>query len=359
MQRGLERLDEHGVSVFIITGSLDPPASWKRGISLPDNTTLFISDDDDPITLTDGEQVFAEIAPIATANSDETNWGARGPAVWRSDAGTFRIGLVGAGSAIAWNGDQPEASGGPAASKAAATLVQAAIQQGVNYIALGEGAERSTIELARGIAHDPGSPQGLNPYESGSKGCSLVDVDEDGAVEIQFLPTAAVRWMSFAAEAPNHVDLDQLAERMALVAMESEPHANDDLWLVRWTLQGANAEWTKALGQPHIQAGLWEKLERELASLGGPVRRHQFDALGRPSRDRAAAPDSHQNKVLTGFAEGIEADAAESFEAFQLEVNSGEWAQTAWGRHVRSALQRSSAESIARRARDLGGIWLG
>ncbi|HVJ86178.1 MAG TPA: hypothetical protein VM452_11080 [Caulifigura sp.] len=358
MQRGLERLHDKGISAFIVCGSLDPPSSWKRGMALPPNTTLFTADDDEPVDLMADGKTIASIAPIAMATSDDSSW-RDAPLNWRTPAGTFRIGLVGAGTPICWDGSTPLPAAAPGVSPAAARLVQRAIEHGVNYLALGEGAERSTLHHAGGIAHDPGSPQGLNASESGAKGCSLVEVNARGQAEVKFIPTGGVRWMSLAVDAPAAVDVDQLAERMALVAMESEPHATDDLWLVRWTVRGTAGQWATALADTRNQAHMWEKLERELGAIGGPRRRHTLDVIARPALERRIDREPGQRDLFEDYCENIDEDAFEALEAFKAEMNSPEWSSRGWVRHVRQALARASAGDISRRARDLGESWLG
>jgi len=358
MQRGLERLHEKGISAFIICGSLDPPSSWKRGMALPPNTTLFTADDDDPVDLMAEGRTIASIAPIAMAMSDESSW-REGPLHWRTPPGAIRIGLVGAGTPIRWNGASPQPLAAPGVSPVATKLVQRAIETGVTYLALGEGAERNTLQTAGGIAHDPGSPQGLNASESGSKGCSLVEINDRGQVDIKFIPTGGIRWMSLSVDAPAGVDLDQLAERMALVAMESEPQACDDLWLVRWTVRGTTGQWSTTLADGRVQADLWEKLEREMASMGGPRRRHSLDVVARPVLERRIDREPGQRDLYEDYCEHLDEDALEALEAFKAEMNSPEWSSRGWVRHVRQALLRASAGDISRRARDLGESWLG
>jgi hypothetical protein len=353
MQRGLEKLNDNGISAFIICGSLDPPASWKRGMALPPNTTLFTSDEDEPIELHAEGKCLASIAPIAMSTSDESNWRA-GPGTWTASAGAHRIGLVGAGSAVKWDGSTPIPIG---TSSAASTLVRHALEQGVNYIAMGEGAERGTVHLAGGVAHDPGSPQGLNAGESGAKGCSLVEIGSRGEIEIKFLPTASVRWMSLSADAPSQVDVAQLAERMALVAMESEPSKLDDLWLIRWSVRGGTGAWSTALADGRMLSELWDRVDRELGSVGGPRRRHSLDAMARPV-ERRIDRDPGQRDLFADFCETIDQDAMQALEMFKEEMNSPEWSNRGWMRHVRQALARTSAGEISRRARDLGESWL-
>ncbi|QDT52276.1 putative metallophosphoesterase YhaO [Caulifigura coniformis] len=358
MQRGLERLSDKGISAFILCGALDPPSSWKRGMALPPNTTLFTADDDEPVDLMTEGRTIASIAPIAMATSDDSSW-REGPLNWRTPAGAFRIGLVGAGTPIRWEGSTPLPMAGPGVSPAAARLVQRAIEHGVNYLGLGEGAERSTLNLPSGIAHDPGSPQGLNAGESGPKGCSLIEVNSRGQAEIKFLPSGGVRWMSLSVDAPAAVDINQLAERMALVAMESEPHATDDLWLVRWTVRGTTGQWASALADGRNQSDLWDRLERELGAIGGPRRRHTLDVVARPSVERRIDREPGQRDLFEDFCENIDEDALEALEAFKAEMNSPEWSSRGWVRHVRQALSRTSAGDVSRRARDLGESWLG
>jgi hypothetical protein len=358
MQRGLERLHDKGISAFIICGSLDPPSSWKRGMALPPNTTLFTADDDEPVDLMAEGRTIASIAPIAMAMSDESSW-RDGPLHWRTPQGAVRIGLVGAGTPIRWNGSTPQPLAAPGVSPVATRLVQRAIENGVNYLALGEGVERSTIQTGGGLAHDPGSPQGLNAGESGAKGCSLVEINDRGQTEIKFIPTGGVRWMSLSVDAPAAVDVAQLAERMALVAMESETHASDDLWLVRWTVRGTVGQWASVLADGRALADLWEKLERELSSIGGPRRRHSLDVIARPALERRIDREPGQRDLFEDFCEHIDEDAREALEAFKAEMNNPEWSSRGWVRHVRQALARASAGDISRRGRDLGESWLG
>ncbi|HVJ86811.1 MAG TPA: hypothetical protein VM452_14260 [Caulifigura sp.] len=357
MQRGLERLHEKDISAFILCGSLDPPSSWKRGMALPPNTTLFTADDDAPVDLMVDGRTIASIAPVAMSNSDDSSW-RESAAEWRTPPSAFRIGLVGAGTPIRWEGSTPLPAAGPGVSPIAARLVQRAIDQGVNYLALGEGAERATLHLQGGIAHDPGSPQGLNAGESGAKGCSLIEVNSRGQAEVKFLPTGGVRWMSLAVDAPATVDVDQLAERMALVAMESEPHSTDDLWLVRWAIRGAAGQWATAFADGRTQTQLWDRLERELGSIGGPRRRHSLDVIARPSLERRIDREPGQRDLFEDFCENIDEDALEALEAFKAEMNSPDWSSRGWVRHVRQALSRTSAGEVSRRARDLGESWL-
>jgi DNA repair protein SbcD/Mre11 len=290
--------------------------------------------------------------------TDDSSWKDR-PSSWTTPAGTFRIGLIGAGAPVRWEGSTPLPAAGPGVSTAAAKLVGSAIEHGVNYLALGEGAERFTLHVPGGLAHDPGSPQGLNAGESGAKGCSLIEVISRGQAEIKFLPTGGVRWMSLTAEAPPSVDIDQLAERMALVAMESEPHPTDDLWLTRWTIRGTAGQWASALADARTQADLWDKLERELGSVGGPRRRHSLDAIARPILERRIDREPGERDLYEDFCEQIDEDALQALEAFKAEMNSPEWASRGWVRHVRQALQRTTSGDIARRARSMGESWLG
>ena len=62
----------------------------------------------------------------------------------------------------------------------------------VDYLAFGSGRARRTFAKRKGIAHDPGSVQGNHPREAGPRGATFVNIEADGTVSCDFVPTASV-----------------------------------------------------------------------------------------------------------------------------------------------------------------------
>jgi DNA repair exonuclease SbcCD nuclease subunit len=68
------------------------------------------------------------------------------------------------------------------------------IHSGFDYWALGHIHKRAILSHADPIVAYPGNSQGLNPKETGPKGCYVVSVDDLGRASMEFVETDAVRW---------------------------------------------------------------------------------------------------------------------------------------------------------------------
>ena len=89
-----------------------------------------------------------------------------------------------------------------------------------------------------GIAHYPGTPQGRSPAESGTHGCTLVHVDDQGRARMTFIATNAMEWLH------ETVLIDPATRREGLEAMFAQrihgltAGSKTDL-LVTWTIGGS------------------------------------------------------------------------------------------------------------------------
>lgn len=125
----------------------------------------------------------------------------------------------------------------------------------VDYLALGGLHAQETHSASHRMAHYPGTPQGRSPQESGSYGCTLVDVDEQAAPRIQQIATDVVRWLE------EHVDigLDDDSRRLETILHER----------MRWHLQNSGGRdmlisWTIAAAGPVMHQLRQGKLAAEL-----------------------------------------------------------------------------------------------
>ncbi len=211
LEDGFEQLDNHGIEVFVVPGETDPAAAWNVGLRLPANVTTFFGDHCDPVAVVREGQVIATIAPLG--ESDTTSDDHRG---------SFRIGLLPAGTHADWQSQLRTLVDGASISEI--LLQQRPAARPLNYLALGSGESRLSLKLAKGWAHDPGSPQSLEPGGQGPQGCSLVEVDARMELHIQLLPAAIIGWEQLDVPFDSHDNWDQLAQRM-LVALRACPRA--------------------------------------------------------------------------------------------------------------------------------------
>jgi hypothetical protein len=108
----------------------------------------------------------------------------------------------------------------------------------VHYWALGGHHEVQTMFDDRRVAHGCGSPQGRSPAETGPHGCTLVSVDEHGAVRHRTVPTDLFRWRRETIVIDETTTTDQLRQACRDRLGEVVAAENDVAHLVCWTVQG-------------------------------------------------------------------------------------------------------------------------
>ncbi|MFG0333602.1 MAG: exonuclease SbcCD subunit D [Maioricimonas sp. JB049] len=353
LEKGLTLLCEADIPVYVTCGDSDPLTAWQSLIADPGNLTILSSTDDDPVAALRDGRVLASLFVVATPGIDESAWSVSGPAIFRiPDTTTWQIGLLGAGSGAEIHPGETS-DGPPDGVSGIDELVRIAIEGGANYLALGEGRGPATVKLNGGVAHDPGSPQGLGPSESGIHGCTLVDVSSDGKARLTQLPTAAVRWESFSIDVDDSTSWETLVETMQLQLMEAEPQPGEQVWLIDWRLVGAG-QTLQTLGEERAQRELVELIEAELESVDAPRRQHRFHI-----EPPLAASDAAENRAWAAWQDVLQTESGRFLGALRREVQNGDWSRSDWGRRMRHSLDNIENQQIVERSERLGREWLG
>lgn len=378
LEKGFEKLAAHHISVFIAAGVLDPVSAWRRHVHLPPNVTLLETEDQEPVAVMRDNQVLASLCIVASCDSDESSWSTSGPAVLQRSEKRFRIGLVPAGTPIEWVNGRPEPISEHGRTSTAARLVQAAIEQRMNYIALGDGQPRTeqfTHAVTHAVAHDPGCAQALSGEVTGSRGCSVVEVGANDEIRIDLVAVAPVRWEQVDLVVEPHTNWNDLSERMALAMMDRVADNDERLWIVNWRISG-HGQIFDGLASPDRQAELWKLVEAELASETDVRRAHRLERVGRGvphvvvpvthspvASGMDAAPAMHppvvaNSELFRDFDELLEQRGAAVLEQVLRELATRE-GQDAEFRHIREAAQQASPPRILKKARALAARWLG
>ncbi len=240
LREQFQRLAEAGISVYWAGGQSDPPEAWPTALPLPENVRVFAKD-----RVTDFLHQF-EGSPLVRIVGTSRGSRALHPEEFSPDAvGLFSIGVAcgemdAAGLLLRSGGLEadPTKTDGLEAHPTKSDGLEARPTKGIHYWALGGRAERSMLFSSPGIAHYSGTPQGRSPAESGTHGCTLLNVDEQGRARMTFIATSAVEWLH------ETVVIDQAMRREDLEAMFTErirslTEGSKTDRLVTWTVGGA------------------------------------------------------------------------------------------------------------------------
>ncbi len=273
-----QRLAEAGISVYWAGGESDPPEAWPTAFPLPENVRVFAKDRVTDFLHQDDGSPLARI--VGTSRGSR----ALHPAEFSPDAvGLFSIGVACGEAETAALQSQSERSescrtgiDGPEAHSTKTDRLEAYPTKGdrletyptrgIDYWALGGRAERCTLFNSPGIAHYPGTPQGRSPAESGTHGCTLVNVDDQGRARMTFITANALEWLH------ETVLIDPSTQREGLEAMFAQrihgltAGSKTDL-LVTWTIGGSGPLMAE-LRQGKLRGELleWLRIEHGLSS---------------------------------------------------------------------------------------------
>ena len=244
------RLAERDIPVLVVPGDSDPIDVWQGVLrGLPDNVICVDPQESDPFAICCGDDPIATVQGIPRFRLDrESEISNTSFTERRNDRGQhhdirpFTIGVATLSSGdkrlVRQNG-RPEAQSEDIDGNLLQRCVTAAQ---VDYLALLAGSHRFTLSCTGCFVHHPGSLQGIQPSESGTRGGTLVEVDERGFKSAKFLPFSAVQWDRF--EIRLHESLDEHEVLLAMRELARSVHIETGvrLWIVEWDIEATASE---------------------------------------------------------------------------------------------------------------------
>ena len=177
---GLNRLDAAGIRSFVCHGNHDPLDGWEARLALPPGCVRFGSE----VT---GEPVFPDEPERATV------FGISYPTrEVRENLTSLFQGLPTSGVSIGLM--HANVGGHPDHDSYAPCSVADLADTGMDYWALGHVHTRQVLRDGRPTVVYPGNSQGRSPRETGARGAYVVEVDDRGAINLDFRPVDVVRW---------------------------------------------------------------------------------------------------------------------------------------------------------------------
>lgn len=242
VNRGLRRLDDHGIRVFMVHGNHDPLAGAHLvARDRPGNIHVFPSGEVTtvPVELRNG--VTATVAGVSFAKTAETENLARR---FASVGGRPLIGVLHAN--VAGNG---------AHDNYAPCSVEDLVESPVNYWALGHIHDRRIEQTARGWWAYPGNLQGRSAKatECGPKGALIVGIDDAGSVlRPEFVALDRVRFHRLLVDTSSCGTAEQVWDEVDERIRADVEGAGSIIHLFRVELvgaTGAHTELARPLGE--------------------------------------------------------------------------------------------------------------
>jgi len=346
LESGLNRLAKNDIPAFVIPGVSDPVAAWNR-LRLPDTVTVFDAEEEEPTDLVVDGRTLATIIPLAGASGEEAHWDFAKDAL-RTARG-LKIGVVAEGAPVRWEATGPVAADRSSAAVQAASAIQNAIGEEIDYIGFGGGRVRRTLRLQKSIAHAPGCSQSRDRRGVGPHGCTLVEARGDRSIHHELIKLAPVRWESLPVEIRPGLAFDDLVQKMAAQLVEREA-GKESLWLVNWIVRGSGDLFDQ-LGELKTQRELWEFLDEEVRTEG--LRRHHILTREPPVED--------SELETTGlFLEYVGAISDQLQPTAQNWLDRGkplEDLKTPWVGNLSKVVHRLDPEHVSYAARRMARLW--
>ena len=306
---GLRQLAEFEIPVFVVPGAADPAEAWQAISDLSENVTVFPDATAQPADFWRGD---ACVATIAVARS----------------IGTADRGLLVRETRLLARG------------RGSDPVVPC------DYFALGGCGLRRTMTVASGIAHHPGSLQGIRMRDTGPHGCTLVEFSNE-ELRRTFLPLAPVRRERFAVEVDPATAWDELRGRMDNILSACAPETGEEAWLVEWDVTGSGPLIGRLADDAQRRA-LADELDWDAGRERGVRVHHSIEAYdsGLPAQLL-----SRSGSLRDEFFELL-AKQPGSLSLDQFPV-----AEPAWTQRVASAVTDLDREAVLSHSRRLGAAW--
>ena len=204
-----ERLAARGIPVYWALGGNDPPLRWQAASLLPSNVHRLVGKEREVLHRLEGGQEVRLLGPLENRNS-----------IRASDYSPVEDDRISV--ALGYGTVRPESLG----------------ELGYHYWALGGVHLRETVGREPTV-HYAGTPQGRSLVETGPKGCTLVEIDCQGAVQTSPIVTDAVRWSSYSVEVESETSTEALYAQLQSKLSRGLVDAASRPLLVSWKITGS------------------------------------------------------------------------------------------------------------------------
>ncbi|SFD56230.1 DNA repair exonuclease SbcCD nuclease subunit [Paenibacillus catalpae] len=243
-----ERLQQHGIAVFVIHGNHDPLNGARAELKLPPNVTQFGANQMEyrPAYCRNGE-LAAFVYGMSYGKRHVTDNLAA--TYMPAEGAPFHIAMLHGNV----NGDQSHDPYAPCS-------LEELVGKGFDYWALGHIHTRRVLHEYPHVVYS-GNIQGRNPRETGPKGCYLVEVSALQAVQLNFVPLDEIRWLEAGLSITGLTTEQELLQRLEELVEQLALEGEGRTVMLRLLLQGQGPLHQKLAETATIRA-LLEQLQQ-------------------------------------------------------------------------------------------------
>ena len=141
-------------------------------------------------------------------------------------------------------------------------------KKSVNYWALGGRHQSVSEEFDGKVVHYPGTPQGRSPAETGAHGCTLVEIDEEGRIETQFIECDAIQWLRREFRLTASTSRRKMERHIVDLTKDLLAQQRSQPQLIQWAIGGTDRVcWTSPSVGDEVLTMLRQRFESASADL--------------------------------------------------------------------------------------------
>lgn len=221
----LAKLATEGIPSYVIHGNHDPLDGWRARLDWPDLVHFFSGNGVERFTLDRDGETLASIYGISYPHRDVRANLAR--QYKREADDPFAIGVLHANV----GGDADHEAYAPCS-------IEDLLDAGMDYWALGHIHKRNILRDAGPAIVYAGNPQGRHPGEAGDRGVYVVEVDESGHPEMEFVATDSIRWVLDEISIESMEEEQELIDTIEERCQESQGSEEERALVCRFRLIG-------------------------------------------------------------------------------------------------------------------------
>ncbi|QDV53485.1 metallophosphoesterase family protein [Gimesia fumaroli] len=357
---GFQQLASENIQVFVIPGKHDPLSAWDLHSNWPANVTFLSPQDHDTLDILRNEETIATLQVLGAANykkQQPLKLKQRNQLFNQRDQRALSIGLISANLPVQ-TADQYGDSNQSIALELTSEFQAANWQSDesnevtVDYLALCKGTQRHTFEMHPGLAHHPGTSQGLNYDEHKQTGVTLVTVEPQAQLDLRLLKVAAVRWLMIELDLEPETTPQQLKQLMKEALLSRKAARHETLWMVRWLIKGSG-ELFDSLDSFKRQSSWSSELALEIKDRLPVMLEQAFYLQYRDAYSNRSASD-----LMHRFQQQIEAFKRETESPLKHLVTHTTQLDQTWHERLGSLTEQMNEQTIFNSAIRNGQTWL-